>query len=398
MHNRHLVILLLLLLATAGARDPKKDAETGRIRILYIGDAWGPTPYFHMEAEPSFLGTPIPATYAHIGTYGGRELKQFMRIYMPRNFREFVDSYDILILSDTNRALYRADQLGWFKRGVSENGIGIMMVGGIEAFGGDNHPTWGDSPVEDALPVICVDGKTFRKDFKVVVNYEDDPLIKSLPWNTMPFYHGMNVVTPKEGSRTLLSADLTPYHPIVSYWEYGQGSGLAHMPDWTPAWGSSIMYYWDFYPDFIANMNYLNAGVEIPQNPEMMHQLRNLLSAYSLNRAMAVSLMEFVEKFGAKISVGEEHLNSIGLTYKDAQRLFIEQEYEESLSVLYEVEEEFQLLSQELVELKSRALLWIYMVEWLTVSGTAILCGVILWTLMVRRRLYREVRITRATT
>jgi hypothetical protein len=158
------------------------------------------------------------------------------------------------------------------------------------------------------------------------------------------------------------------------------------------------MYYWDFYPDFIANMNYLNAGVEIPQNPEMMHQLRNLLSAYSLNRAMAVSLMEFVEKFGAKISVGEEHLNSIGLTYKDAQRLFIEQEYEESLSVLYEVEEEFQLLSQELVELKSRALLWIYMVEWLTVSGTAILCGVILWTLMVRRRLYREVRITRATT
>jgi hypothetical protein len=107
--------------------------------------------------------------------------------------------------------------------------------------------------------------------------------------------------------------------------------------------------------------------------------------------------MEFVEKFGAKISVGEEHLNQIGETYKDAQRLFIQQEYQDSLTVLYEIEEEFQLLSQELVELKSRALLWIYIVEWLTVSGTAIICGVVLWTLMVRRRLYREVKITRAS-
>jgi uncharacterized membrane protein len=391
-----MVLILLLLLASVGARQPKKDPGTGRIRILYIGDAWGPSPYFHMEAEPSFLGTPIPATYAHAGTYGDRELRQFMRIYMPRNFKEFSTSYDLLILSDTNRALYRLDQLEWFKRGVSENGIGIMMVGGIEAFGGDNHPTWGGSPVEDALPVTCLDGQTFRKDFGTVVNHEDDPFIKSLPWETMPFYHGMNVVAPKDGSKTLLQSDLTPYHPILSYWEFGEGSGLAHMPDWTPAWGSSIMYYWNFYSDFIANMNYLNAGVEIPQNPEMMHLLRNLLRSYSLNRALSVSLMEFVEKFGAKISIGEEHLNQIGETYKDAQRLFIEQEYDECLSTLYEIEEEFELLSQELVELKSRALLWIYMVEWLTVSGTAIICGVVLWSLMVRRRLYREVNITRA--
>ena len=395
--NRSVILILaIVLVATAGARDPKQDAETGRIRILYIGDAWGPSPYFHMEAEPSFLGTPIPATYAHIGTYGDRQLKQFMRIYMPRNYREFTISYDLLILSDTNRALYRSDQLGWFKQGVAEEGIGIMMVGGIEAFGGDNHPTWGGSPVEDALPVISLNGQTFREDFRVVVNYEEDPFIKSLPWETMPFYHGMNVVTPKEGSRTLLQSDQTPYHPILTYWEFGEGSGLAHMPDWTPAWGSSIMYNWDFYSDFIANMNYLNAGVEIPQNPEMMHQIRSSLRSYVLNRALAVSLMEFVEKFGAKISIGEEHLSQIGDTYKDAQRLFIQQEYEESLAVLNEIDEEFQLLSLELVELKTRALLWIYMVEWLTVSGTAIICGVVLWTLMIRRRLYREVSITRA--
>lgn len=237
------VIVLILLVAGAAGREPRKDPETGRVRVLYIGDAWGPSPYFHISAEPSFIGTPIPATYAHLGTYGDRELRQFMRIYMPRNFREFTGTYDLLILSDTNRGLYKNEQLEWFKRGVEENGIGLMMVGGIDAFGGDNYPSWGESPVEDALPVLCIKDKTFRKDFKVLVSQPDDPFIKSLPWKTMPFFHGMNVVTAKDGSKVLLKSDKEPYDPVLVYWEYGKGSTIAHTPDWTPAWGSSIMNY-----------------------------------------------------------------------------------------------------------------------------------------------------------
>jgi hypothetical protein len=113
-------LALGLLLSTALAREEMRDPSTGRIRILYIGDAWGPTPYFHMMAEPSFVGTPIPATYAHIGTYGDRQLKQFMRVYMPRNYRDFTSNYEILILSDTNRMLYTQEQLTWFEHGVEE--------------------------------------------------------------------------------------------------------------------------------------------------------------------------------------------------------------------------------------------------------------------------------------
>ena len=390
------IIVLILLLAGANGREPRKDPETGRIRVLYIGDAWGPSPYFHISAEPSFIGTPIPATYKHLGTYGDRELRQFMRIYMPRNFREFTSTYDLLILSDTNRGLYKNEQLEWFKRGVEENGIGLMMVGGVEAFGGDKYPTWGESPVEEALPVLCIWDKTFRTDFKVLVSQPDDPFIKSLPWKTMPFFHGMNVVTAKDGSKVLLKSDKEPYHPVLVYWEYGKGSTIAHTPDWTPAWGASIMNYWDYYSDYVANMNYLNAGVKIPQNPELIHQIRSKFRNYVISRALAVSLMDFVEKFGAKISYGEQRLDEIADIHKEAELLYIAQEYDQTLSVLNEVAEEFTILSEELVELKDKALLWIYIVEWLTVSGTAIICGIVLWTLMVRRRLYREVKITRA--
>jgi hypothetical protein len=44
---------------------------------------------------------------------------------------------------------------------------------------------------------------------------------------------------------------------------------------------------------------------------------------------------------------------------------------------------------------KGNALLWIYITEWLVTTATVMFCGFVLWTLMVRRRLYAEVGTTR---
>ncbi len=392
------VVLVLITAQIPGAcgRDVRRDPVTNRIRILYIGDAWGPTPYTYMMEEPSFTGTPIPATYAHIGTYNDRQLRQFMRVYMPRTFDDLTTSYDLIILSDTNRGLYRADQLEWFKRGVEKTGMGLMMVGGIEAFGGKGYPTWKGSSVEEALPVECVDGKTYEISFKVVANYPDDPFVRSLPWNTMPPFGGMNVVEPKEGAKILLQMAAEPKHPVLVYWQYGEGSGLAHTPDWTPAWGTSVMYDWRFYPDYVVNMNFLNAGAKIPEDLDLMHDIRTRFHNYFTRRALAISLMEFVEKFGARISPAERSLVEIGLVERNAEQLYLEQAYPDALSRLQETEEMFRSLSDQLMALKERALLWTYVVEWFAVTATAMICGALLWTLMIRRRLYREVKVTRA--
>ena len=53
-------------------------------------------------------------------------------------------------------------------------------------------------------------------------------------------------------------------------------------------------------------------------------------------------------------------------------------------------------VSDESVAMKEKALFWIYMVEWSTVTGTCVFTGFVVWTLMVRKRLYREVSTTRA--
>jgi dolichyl-phosphate-mannose--protein O-mannosyl transferase len=48
------------------------------------------------------------------------------------------------------------------------------------------------------------------------------------------------------------------------------------------------------------------------------------------------------------------------------------------------------------MELKDRSFMWIYISEWLAVTGTLFVTGFLVWTLMVRRRLYRDISVTKA--
>jgi hypothetical protein len=55
----------------------------------------------------------------------------------------------------------------------------------------------------------------------------------------------------------------------------------------------------------------------------------------------------------------------------------------------------FAALREDAMDLKDGALLWIYLTQWVAVTGTSLTTGVVIWTLMVRKRLYREVGTTR---
>jgi hypothetical protein len=49
----------------------------------------------------------------------------------------------------------------------------------------------------------------------------------------------------------------------------------------------------------------------------------------------------------------------------------------------------------KVMQMKDQAMLWIYLIEWTVVTATFAIGGVVLWSLMVRRRLYREVGETK---
>lgn len=57
--------------------------------------------------------------------------------------------------------------------------------------------------------------------------------------------------------------------------------------------------------------------------------------------------------------------------------------------------EMYSQVDREAIEVKNTALLWIYLIEWFVVTGTAMGSGVLLWSLMIRRRFYRQVSVTK---
>ena len=88
-------------------------------------------------------------------------------------------------------------------------------------------------------------------------------------------------------------------------------------------------------------------------------------------------------------------LDDINGMISGARQDYIELRFDEVTELYDEIIDLLGVLEQEAIELKERALLWVYLIEWLAVTGVSMVTAFVLWSLMVRRRLYREVGATR---
>ena len=124
-------------------------------------------------------------------------------------------------------------------------------------------------------------------------------------------------------------------------------------------------------------------------------QLRNRITKYISLRSYALSVIEFAEKFDANMDRAGEALAQADDERSAVFRNYVEGEYQEALDMLESALGNLERVSELALEAKDEALFWVYVIEWFTVSGTGMMCGVLLWTLMVRRSAYKEVRTTR---
>jgi uncharacterized membrane protein len=386
------LLFILLLGQVAWARTPALDSGTGRVRVIYLGDAWGGgSPYQFMVLDPKLYVTPVPASSGHVG--GMPNISRYIRLFIPRTYNRLVESQDVIILSDTVKTYYQPRHISWFANAARDGGRGIIMVGGREIQWGD----WWDTSVEDVLPVEWVPHETYEGfPFKAVPTDAKHDFMDSLPWETMPAYTGMNVADPKIGSVTFLEVEEEGY-PVVSFWETGEGAGVVHTPDWTPAWGGLIFTEWPYYGDFISNLLYLAAGVDIPDDPELMHEIREEFYLFSIQWSLLIGMTDFVDRFGANTGPLEEELGRINDLRRGASRSYIEQDYERVLDDLREGREKLDDALDLAMDIKDRALTWIYITEATTVTGISLICGLAIWLLMIKRKLYREVSTTRYT-
>ncbi len=394
-----------VLLVAPSMASPRVDPEKGTIRTIFVGDAFM-EPYFPaplLVQDPIIELTLVPAQVRLLET-DNPEIRAMtirsLRAYFPRRREDLWSGHDVMILAATQADLVKDLHKIWMRDGVVEDGMGFIMGDDPASFGGVDHglrpnPSWGEGPVGEILSVECASD---RKDwgfyyFNVKVLRSDNPMVRGLDWSSV-LMRAHNRVLPRQGTDIVLETKSNPANsPVLAWWDVGKGRSISLVYDWGKP--NCYFYHWPYIRTFFANMVYYAARAAIPADLELVNRIRDRSTYFSSLSAYILSLIEFVDRFGANPASIYSVLVEAQAMRKPVERQFVEGDFEAALATMEAAIDEMEEVYLVADRVMKRALFWVYVTEWLVVSGTAIFSTYLLWSLMIRRRLYREVEATR---
>jgi len=106
-------------------------------------------------------------------------------------------------------------------------------------------------------------------------------------------------------------------------------------------------------------------------------------------------VLEWADMFGANILPLFRELTDLESQANTAVDSYLDQNYDDSILVMETTDSRLAGISADAMDLKNRALFWVYISEWLAVTSSGMISGLIVWSLMIRRRMYRPVGSTR---
>jgi hypothetical protein len=396
-------ILSLVITGTVMAMETKVDPETQRIRTLLgglpsqgVGWAGWPVTFLYVIDDPRFdVRAPLP----HLGLDNPmidlQHSLRMARIYLPRSYDSFLENTDLVILANIDVRVFTPQNIQWFRDGVLEEGLGLTMTGGSQGFGGyGGFPSWGETFIGPILPVDCFEGehsKSYTPKLRIVA--EDNELAMSLPWEDAPCFFPYNFVEMRDGATVIIESRDEKRTPIHFYWDVGEGR-VVGCQNIFGVFGCNFMD-WEYFQDSVLNVYYYTAGLPLPDDLVVMHEIRRKWYEYGLERKLLLSMIEFADRFNANLVKVEEQIDGLDAMKKNADDLYLAQSYPDALRAIEEAMAESARLSGLAIEAKDLALFWIYVIEWLTVMGTLMITGAVTWTLMVRRSMFKEVGSTR---
>jgi hypothetical protein len=387
------MILIFSTLSSSAA--VAKFGPEGKIRTICFGDVidqyGGFNSFVTIRLDPAIEATLVPSRPDYLGSM--ENAWRNMRIYMPRTYATMVEGYDVIVTSDADRTVFRTDWIDWLTRAVTQGGLGLEWLGSIQS---GNFESWegttlaGIAPVEPALD-LDISGP-----FKVRIADPHEPLMGALPWEDSPALSNLNTQTPKDGSQLWATVVHPNDYPLMTFWNTGEGAVLcfaSKFPNGVRPWSRD----WHYFPQSMVYLTYRTAERDIPQDALLFDQLIFSFFDYSEMNSMIVSLFSFVEKFGGRVDRLYRRLDEVAAVKSEADRAYLQGEYDGCLDLMAEA----RVAQEEIVETafgaKDRALLWVYVTEWCVLTSALLVSGLAVWTLMIKRRLYREVGISRLT-
>ena len=402
---RRLLVLGLLLIT--GPACHGSDAQ-GIVRVIATGNAQC-MPYVRgwIMTEPSVDGIIIPTRESD--TVNADEIVRLMRIYFPRTFDDLV-SYNFLILAQVDMCFVNPSQAQWMHDAIKVHGLGGVNTRSVMSALRQYSQPWAESILSDAFPneVFSVINSPYYlwPSGRLVAN--DDPNLapvlqpfKSQIEEMFPSYAGL-YTAPRAGSRihSWLKTNIMNtgfpdpgYIPHVFEWNYGKGITFTLMDMvYDNFWRTNIN---PFALDIIVNIVWYGSHRRLPDDPYQVHVLRESLQYFHSQKSAVLSVFDFSELFGANAAGLYEELGDLDQMKSEADLLYLQAEFDACYDEMSGIITSLNQIAERALKLKDQALLWVYLVEWLTVAATSMVCGTVLWFLMVRRQLYREVGVTR---
>jgi hypothetical protein len=400
--------LLISLILVSG---PVKGDSAERIKILAACRAGTRVSIIRgwFLTEPTLTGTVIPARTT--GISGTEEVAKMVRIYFPRTMEELAD-YDFILLASVDMGFFTPRQATWMYRGIAEEGLGGMNTRSVHSMSSAWGGPWMNSILSDAFPndaAAVVNSVEYQ-----VETFAIGPLVvndrEGIPPIVLPFRESIENVIHVKGVLTVPRPGSTIYTWVKSGLSFGGDSRpghTAHLFSWTyqnattfTAMDRVIEDFWKsdgnpFSMDIASNVIWHSAGRELPKNPLEVHALRDLFRQFNFRESSIISMFEFAENFGANTRGIYSDLEAIDERKSAADREYLRGDFEPSYEGMKALLEDLKELESDAVKLKNSALAWVFLIEWFSVSATLLACGVMLWHLMIRRGVYREVGVTR---
>lgn len=395
-----IIILLILqvLVLSSGFGQPVQRIKmilTGRVSEGFLIRDW-------FMNEPLTDPLIIPSRELAGGYEEGRK---FTRIYFPRTSQRTAE-YDFVIFAGTDMLYFTHSQQKMIHDAVRDHGMGGLNSRSV--LSGIYYPQWISSVTQLAFPndvdaVITGPWWKFDQTMEIVLN--EDPSLppvllmfrdKPIRWR-LTDYDAM-VLRPREGS-TIWSWIKGPFPelaiprpgwtPHLMSWKYGKGiTWTCH--DRLVSWWQDVLDANPYGLDMVMNMVLYSTGRELPEDIEVLHSIRQKFTEYRMRKQLIVSTMEFGEKFGGQMSKTEQSLEGLNEQYRLAMDSYLLQKEARTFHILNELlansKEANEIATREL----DRVLFWVHVINWLIVTSTFMISGFVLWTLMVKRRLYRE--------
>ena len=391
---------LVLITSIAGiAAEPRGE----RISIFLIGGTHPTgnpfTGYCMQDPLFTYALEPIPPDLSD------GEKQKLDRIYYPRTRDLLIDNFDMMVFFDARLQHFTSRQLNDLDYAFREG-----KMGSISTFGPAWEQVWEVTTLYDTSPAKDYTDEWYHGPFYVRFWREREPIFTPFIELGMEKIIGdaYHLMVEKEGATVwgqMLPRD-TPW--MISWRPGGNEAGL----QWVCTDGFNALWWgisgWGsvtgtigveggnpYAIDMATNMVLYSVGRPLISDIHSRREARHLLAAFNEEKILILHMMDWADTFGANTIPLTLRLSDLEVEAEEVIQYYLEEEYGTVISMMNEISNKISVVTKDAVRLKDEAMFWVFVSEWLVVTSSSIISGVLLWSLMVRKRAYRRVGGTR---